>query len=79
MVPHYFNTEENLKYVGPIPDAAYYGVNEMSVSERKDFFIWYEGQKSKVFDNRHVLETYCQDDITVLRQACRDLGESLCR
>jgi len=44
--PHYINTEENLAYVGPIPDASYYGVYEMSGSERRDFFIWYEGQKS---------------------------------
>jgi len=35
--PHYFNTEENLKYVGPIPDASYYGVNEMSVGEERFF------------------------------------------
>ena len=71
--PHYFNTEENLDYVGPIPDASYYGANEMSESERRDFFAWYESQKKKgaVFDNRRVLETYCQDDVTVLRQACR--------
>jgi len=27
--PHYFNTEENLYYIGPIPDVSYYGVNEM--------------------------------------------------
>jgi len=32
---------------------------------------WYNEQKLKVFDNRHVLEQYCQDDVTVLRQACR--------
>jgi len=32
--PHYFNTEENLDYVGPIPDFSYYGVNEMSEAER---------------------------------------------
>jgi len=42
--PHYFNTEGNLDYVGPIPDASYYGVNEMSESERRDFFVWYEIQ-----------------------------------
>jgi len=35
--------------------------------------VWYEGQKSKVFDNTHVLETYFQDDVIVLRQACRML------
>ena len=32
--PHYFNSEENLDYVGPIPDASYYGANVMSKSER---------------------------------------------
>ena len=28
-------------------------------------------QKHKAFDNRRVLEQYCQDDVTVLRQACQ--------
>jgi hypothetical protein len=32
---------------------------------------WYDTQKDKVFDNRRVLEEYCQDDVTVLRQACQ--------
>jgi hypothetical protein len=32
--PHYFNTEENLDYVGPIPDMSYYGANDMSEGER---------------------------------------------
>ena len=69
--PHYFNTEENLDYVGPIAGVSSYGANEMSESERKEFLAWYEGHKAKVFDNRRVLETYCQNDVTVLRQACR--------
>ena len=29
--PHYFNTEENLKYIGSIPDTSYYGIDEMRV------------------------------------------------
>jgi len=69
--PHYFNTEENLDYVGPISDVFYYGANEMSEAERREFLACYEGQKEAVFDNRRVLEAYCQDDVTVLRQACR--------
>ena len=32
---------------------------------------WYNEQKVKVFNNRHMLEQYCQDDVKVLRQACR--------
>jgi len=41
----------------------------MSESERKEFMSWYDAQKDKVFDNRRVLEQYCQDDVTILRQA----------
>jgi len=69
--PHYFNTEENLNYVGPIPDISYYGVDEIREDKRKEFLVWYESQRSETFDNRHVLESYCQDEVTVLRQACR--------
>ena len=31
----------------------------------------YEEHKSQVYHIKHVLETYCQDDVTVLRQASR--------
>jgi hypothetical protein len=68
---HYFNTEENLDYVGPMPDIDYYGVDEMDAGERKEFLAWYESRKSQPFHNKQVLEAYCQDDVTVLRQACR--------
>jgi len=70
VVSHYFKTEANLVYVGPIPDIEYYGADEMSGGKRREFMAWNNEQKVKVFDNRHVLE-YCQDDVTVLRQACR--------
>jgi hypothetical protein len=67
---HYFNTSENLDYIGPVPDV-YYFVDAMDHSEMKDFLAWYEGQKGKTFNNRHVLESYFQDDVTVLPQACQ--------
>jgi len=71
VVPHYFNTVENLNYVGPVPDISYYGLNEMGEEERKEFLGWYERQRSETFENKRVLESYCKDDFTVLRQACR--------
>jgi len=44
----------------------------MGEVERSEFLSFYESQKSELhFDNRRVLEKYCQDDVTVLRQACR--------
>jgi len=49
----------------------YYGVDDMREDERKEFLVWYESQRSVTFDNRHVLETYSKDEVSVLRQACR--------
>jgi hypothetical protein len=69
--PHYFNSEENLDYVGPMPDIEYYGAVEMGVGERKEFLAWYETRKSRQFHNKQVFEAYCQDDVTVLRKSCR--------
>ena len=53
-----------MNYVGEIPDVSYYGADAMSAKERAKFLAWYEGQRSEVFDNRSVLEHYCQDDVT---------------
>jgi len=69
--PHLSNTKTNPDYVGPIPDIKFYGADAMWEGERREFMAWYNEQKVKVFDNRHMLEQYCQDDVTVLRQACR--------
>jgi len=55
--PHFFNTEENLDYIGPIPDVSYYGVNEMVEEERNEFLAWYESQKESVYDNPQALES----------------------
>jgi hypothetical protein len=54
-----------------MPGIEYFGTNEMGVIERKEFLSWCAEQKDEVFDNRHVLEQYCQDDFTVLREACQ--------
>jgi len=43
----------------------------MREDKRKEFLVSYESQRSETFDNRHVLESCFQDDVTVLRQACR--------
>ena len=70
--PHLFNTTANMNYVGPAPGVSYYDIDHMHESERKEFLAWYETVvKKEVFDNRRVLESYCQADLTVLREACR--------
>jgi len=55
LYPHYFNTKENLDYIGPLPNVSYYGVNEMGEGERSEFLEWYETQDPP-FDNKRVLE-----------------------
>jgi len=43
----------------------------MGEEERQEFFAWFESKKSdRVFDKGRVLEKYCQDDVTFIRQAC---------
>jgi hypothetical protein len=38
--PYLFNTAENMNYLGPMPDVTFYGLDQMSHSERKDFLSW---------------------------------------
>jgi hypothetical protein len=54
-----------------MPGIEYFGADEMGESERKAFLSWYSERKDEVFDNRRILERYCQDDVTVLREACQ--------
>lgn len=68
--PHFFNTSENLDYVGKIPDKTYFGYDYMQKEGRKQFYTWYETQLNKVYDNKKELEKYCRDDVNVLRKAC---------
>ena len=42
----------------------HYGVEEMSAGERTEFLEWYDSQRSVLFDNKRVQESYCQDDVT---------------
>jgi hypothetical protein len=39
-----------------MPSIEYFGADEMSDSERREFLTWYDEQKDVVFDNRRVLE-----------------------
>ncbi|KAL5011991.1 hypothetical protein ScPMuIL_010542 [Solemya velum] len=68
--PHFFNTTANQKYVGPYPDPHYYGIDYMSVNERREFLTWYDTAKNDVFDFGKEMLEYCRSDVDILRQAC---------
>jgi len=38
--PHFFTTQANRDYVGPIPGIEQYGDDQMSESERREFMSW---------------------------------------
>jgi len=42
--PHYFNTEENLNYIGPIHDISYYAVDEMREDEERNSRVVQESE-----------------------------------
>ena len=50
--PHFFNTNKNQNYVGPIPDTKYYGTDTMRKSAREVFLNWHaeKVKENYVFD-----------------------------
>jgi hypothetical protein len=39
--PHYFNVKENMNYVGPFPDAAFFDPTMMKPEDRNKFYKWH--------------------------------------
>lgn len=68
--PHLFNVPESWGYVGPMPDAHYYGPEQMSASGRQEFLSWYESQRGKTFCFRQELVSYCISDVDILQRCC---------
>ncbi|XP_065207231.1 uncharacterized protein LOC135836366 [Planococcus citri] len=69
--PHFFNKPENQNYIGTLPGVEYYGADQMSGKERKNFLKWYNEQlkEKKTFDFQKEMEFYCRADVEILRRA----------
>ena len=48
--PHLWNTLENQNYVGAVPDASFYGPDQMHQTKRAAFYEWYDEQRDVTFD-----------------------------
>ena len=68
--PHFFNTRENQRYVGPYPDPKYYGCDVMGNEEREKCLAWLESKENCIFDFKKEMLNYCRSDLDILRQAC---------
>ena len=70
--PHNFHNEENLNYIGPIPDKVYFGTEFMKSKQLKEFEKWYEIEKIKSDNNfrsfnlKCELIKYCENDVLIL-------------
>ncbi|KAG8239562.1 hypothetical protein J437_LFUL019255 [Ladona fulva] len=68
--PHFFNTMENVDYVGPLPSKKFYGYETMTNVDKKDFDKWYDDRKISSFNLREEMKMYCVNDVDILRRAC---------
>ncbi|XP_052814068.1 uncharacterized protein LOC128241135 [Mya arenaria] len=75
--PHLCNTRENQTYIGPYPDAKYYGYDFMSAREREELLAWLDSKKEETFDFRKEMLEYCRSDVDILRKACLTLKDLL--
>ena len=74
---HHLNTRENQNYVGPYPEATYYGHDFMGEKERNDLLEWLSERKDEMFDFRKEILEYYRSDVDILRQACLKFRELL--
>nr|XP_015834829.1 PREDICTED: probable DNA polymerase [Tribolium castaneum] len=75
--PHFFNTNDNFNYIGPIPDKHYYGCDTMKTKERADFLTWHREQLANnyVFNLKDEILKYCILDVNILRKGCLKFRE----
>ncbi|XP_036820429.1 uncharacterized protein LOC110515264 [Oncorhynchus mykiss] len=75
--PHFFTSDENLHYVGAYPSPEMYGCDQMSPKERERFMTWYETVRHGTFDFHKEMESYCDNDVVILREGCLRFREEV--
>ena len=68
--PHRFNTPENKKNIGVIPEIKHFGAKIMKVEDLPDFNKWYSGQADIIDCSlKYEKVKYCRADVEVLARA----------
>ncbi len=75
--PHLFSKQNNLNYVGPLPDLDYYDIHNMQEKEKDEFIEWYNLHRNDVFNFRQELLFYCNNDVELLMKGCLSLRKIL--
>jgi hypothetical protein len=71
--PHLYNTRENAEYCGEIPDEQYFDPEGMMPDVKEKFLQWHREERAKGenWSLKAELVSYCVNDVTILRLACR--------
>lgn len=75
--PHFFNTEENKNYIGPMPDIEYFKHNSFKDKKRAEFLEWYADkiENNYVWNQQKEMREYCISDVDILRRCCIQFRE----
>ena len=75
--PHFFNTKDNEKYVGPIPPATYYNPDGMNPKDKEAFMAWHatKMESNFVFNFHEEIIAYCRSDVDILHRCCMEFRE----
>ncbi len=74
---HLFNQPENQNYIGLIPAKKYYTPQFFNSSKRKEFELWYDEQKNKIFNFKEELIQYCISDVKLLKESILSFRENI--
>jgi hypothetical protein len=68
--PHLFNTRENQKYIGAVPDKSMFGDMNMMPKNKEASDEWYEGIRQQTDWNfREEFIKYCRADVDLLAKS----------
>ena len=70
--PYWFNSIENMDYIGDMPERKLFTPNKMSSKKRKEFNDWYDDKvkNNYVWNHREETKGYCISDVNILRRSC---------
>ena len=79
--PHLFNTPENKKYVGRIPDLEFYDPDGMMPCKKEQLQKWHAEQVARnvEFNFKEELIAYCKSDVQLLKQGCMKFQQEFSR
>ena len=72
-VPHFFDTADHQRYMGPIPAKDYYDPNGMIKGKREEFLAWHDVlvAENYEFNFQEKLQADCKSDVRLLKEWCR--------